>query len=1084
MIRSIIDFSARNKFLILSLTLFAIAASFWTMKHVPLDAVPDLSDTQVIIFSRWDRSPTLIEDQVTYPIISSLLGAPKVKTIRGFSDFGYSFVYVIFEDGTDLYWARSRILEYLNKVIPQLPEGVKTEIGPDATSVGWVYQYALTDSSGKHSLADLRRVQDWHLRYHLQAVPGVAEVAAIGGFVKQYQVKVDPILLQAYNIPLHRVVDSIRKNNNEGGGRLLEMAGTEFMVRTRGYIQSIQDLESIVVGGDPVSGIPITVKQIARVNLGPDIRRGVADLNGWGDTVGGIVIMRHGENALNVIQNVKAKIKELEPTLPEGISIVPTYDRSNLIIHSIQTLLRVLKEEMLIVSAVILLFLWHFPSALVPILTIPISILLAFPFLYGLGITSNIMSLAGIAISIGVLVDGSIIEMENIYKRLQEWKAGKRTGGIKEIILEAFKEVAPSVFFALLVITVSFLPVFTLVDQEGRLFKPLAYTKTIVMALSAFLAITLSPAIRMLFSRERLFQFKPLWICKAVNTLTIGDYIPEERHPISRFLHRLYEPVCRWVLRFRKTTVSAALLLMLVTIPLYFKLGSEFMPPLDEGAFLYMPTTLAGLSVTEAQRILQIQDRILMTFPEVKTVFGKAGRIDSSTDPAPLSMVETTVVLKPTSEWRRLKRWYSEWPKPFRRFFSHFTPEHITTQELQDEMNDKLTFPGMPNIWTMPIKNRIDMLSTGIRTPIGIKILGPDLNVIQTIGEETERLLKQLPETRSVLSERTASGYYIDFQLKREELARYGLTVDDAQMTLMSAIGGEVISTTIEGRERYTIAVRYAQDFRKNLSQLKRVLIPTPAGAHIPLSAIAKIQLMEGPAMIRNENGYLAGYVYIDIKNTDIGSYIAKAKNAVKDQIRIPKGYFLEWSGQYENMNRVKERLKMILPLTLFLIFLLLYVNTQSAIKTGIILLAVPFSLIGAVWLLYFLDYQISIAVWVGMIALLGLDAETGVFMLLYLDIAYKEKVKEGKMQSENDLKDAILEGAVKRVRPKLMTVMATLMGLLPLMWSMGTGADMMKRIAAPMVGGLITSFLLELLLYPVIYFYWKRGIWQSTPDH
>ena len=1074
MVERIIDFSAKNRGLVLIFTAVAVLGAVWTTKHIPLDAIPDLSDTQVIIYSRWDRSPDILEDQVTYPIATALLGAPRIKAVRGFSDFGYSYVYVIFEDGTDLYWARSRVLEYLSKILPRLPEGVQTQIGPDATSVGWVYQYALVDHSGTQSLADLRSLQDWYLRYNLQSVPGVAEVAAVGGFVKQYQINADPNRLLAYNIPLGRLVDAIRKGNKEVGGRLLEFAGTEYMVRGRGYVRDLGDLESIVVGMDEKTGTPILVKQVAKVTLGPDIRRGVADLDGLGDTVGGIVVMRQGENALTVIERVKARLAELAATLPDGVEVVTTYDRSALIERSIDTLKHALGEEMLIVSAVILIFLWHIPSAVIPIVTIPISVLLAFIPMYFMGLTSNIMSLAGIAISIGVLVDGAIVEVENAYKRLEQWVAGGRQGDYHAVRLRALKEVGPSVFFSLLVIAVAFLPVFTLVDQEGRLFKPLAYSKNLAMAIAAVLAVTLDPAMRMLFTRMEPWQFRPRWLASVANTVTVGRYYPEERHPISRMLFAVYDPVCRWVLRHRVITLVAAVLIVATTVPVYFKLGSEFMPPLNEGAYLYMPTALPGMSVTEAGRILQIQDRILRTFPEVDRVFGKAGRADSPTDPAPFSMVETTVLLKPEAEWRHRNRWYSDKPAPLRWIFSRITPERITFDELQEEMDAKLRFPGIPNIWTQPIKNRIDMLSTGVRTPIGIKVLGPDLKTIQRIGEDLESVLRDVPGTRNVLAERTAGGYYLDFDLKREQLARYGLSIDDAQTIIMSAIGGENVTTTIEGRERYPVNVRYGRDYRESLGRLKRVLVPTPSGAQIPLAQIADIRRLEGPAMIRNENGQLAGYVYVDMAGRDIGGYVAEAKQRVNQHVDLPKGYRLVWSGQYENMLRVRERLKVVIPVTLFVIALLLYMNTKSAVKTGIVLLAVPFSLVGAVWLLYGLSYNTSIAVWVGMIALMGLDAETGVFMLLFLDLAYEERVRNGTMRTEEDLEDAIMHGAVKRVRPKMMTVAAAFMGLLPIMWSTGSGADVMKRIAAPMVGGLATSFLLELFVYPVIYAIWK----------
>ena len=1074
MVERIIEFSARNRGLVLLLTGVALVGAVWSLRHIPLDAIPDLSDTQVIVFSRWDRSPDILEDQVTYPIVSALLGAPHVKAIRGFSDFGYSYVYVIFEDGTDLYWARSRVLEYLSKILPRLPEGVRTEVGPDATSVGWVYQYTVIDRSGAHDLAQLRSLQDWYLRYVLQAVPGVAEVAAVGGFTKQYQINIDPTLLLAYNIPLTQVIDAVRKNNNEVGGRLLEFAGTEYMVRGRGYIGGVGDIEAIAVGTDARSGTPILVKNVARVGIGPDLRRGVADYDGLGDAVGGIVVMRHGENALAVIDRVKAKLAEIQPTLPDGVEIVPVYDRSGLIRRSIDTLVHSLREEMIIVSLVILLFLWHVPSAIIPIVTIPVSVFLAFIPLYFLGLTSNIMSLAGIAISIGVLVDGAIVEVENAYKRLEQWIAGGRRGDYHAVRLQALKEVGPSVFFSLLVIAVAFMPIFTLVDQEGRLFKPLAYAKNLTMALAAILAITLDPAMRMLFTRMQPFTFRPRALRALANAVAVGTYYREERHPISRVLFRVYEPVCRWVLRHPFVTLGGALVLVATTVPVYFRLGSEFMPPLNEGDFLYMPTALPGMSVTEAQRILQIQDRLLRTFPEVESVFGKAGRADTPTDPAPFSMVETTVLLKPQSQWRKVERWYSHLPAPLPAVFARITPDHMTFEELQDEMDAALRFPGIPNIWTMPIKNRIDMLSTGVRTPIGIKILGPDLTVVQKVGEDLEAILRGVAGTRNVLAERTAGGYYVDFDLHRDALARYGLSIDDAQTIIMSAIGGQNITTTVEGRERYGVNVRYAREFRDDLPALRRVLVPTASGAQIPLAQLADIRMVDGPAMIRNENGQLAGYVYVDVAGRDIGSYVVDAKRAVRHELALPKGYQLIWSGQYENLARVKERLKVVLPLTVFLIALLLYANTRSAVKAAIVLLAVPFSLIGAVWLLFLLGYHTSIAVWVGMIALMGLDAETGVFMLLFLDLAYGERVRAGAMRTAADLEEAIVQGAVKRIRPKMMTVSAMFMGLLPIMWSIGAGSDVMKRIAAPMVGGVFSSFLLELLVYPVVYFLWK----------
>ena len=1080
MIEKVIDWSARNKFAVIILTACAVFAAAAAMRRVPLDAIPDLSDTQVIVYSRWDRSPDIIEDQVTYPIVTALLGAPKVKAIRGFSDFGYSYVYIIFQDGTDLYWARSRTLEYLSKILPNLPEGVRTELGPDATGVGWVYQYALIDKTGQNSLADLRTFQDWYLRYWLQGVPGVAEVASIGGFQKQYQVNLDPNALVAYNVPLMKVIEAVRDGNNDVGGRLIEIAGAETMVRGRGYVKSVEDIENIVVARG-AQGTPILVRSLGRVALGPEMRRGLADLNGVGDVVGGIVVMRHGENALNVIDRVKKKIEEVRPSLPKGAELLTTYDRSELIRRAIATLKNTLTEELVIVSIVILIFLWHIPSALIPILTIPIAVLLAFIPMYFLGVSSNIMSLAGIAISIGVLVDGAIVEVENAYKKLQLWDEGGRKGDYHEIRLAALKEVGPSVFFSLLVIAVAFMPVFTLVDQEGRLFKPLAYTKNLAMAIAAVLAVTLDPAMRMMFTRMDYVHFKPRWLSWLVNTVTVGRYYPEEKHPVSRVLFRVYEPACRFVLKHPKATIAAALLAVLTTVPVYLKLGSEFMPPLYEESLLYMPTTLPGISVTEAQKLLQTQDKVLKSFPEVESVFGKAGRAETSTDPAPFSMMETTVLLKPQKEWRRKERWYSWMPGFLKRPFQHVWPEHISKEELIDEMDERMRFPGAVNAWTMPIKARIDMLTTGVRTPIGIKIFGGDLKVIEGIGTRLETALKDVPGTRSVYSERTAGGYFLDFNLKREQLARYGLTIKEAEMVILSAIGGEPVTTAIQGRERYSINVRYARELRDSLPKLRRVLVPTMSGAQIPLEQLADIELAYGPAMIRNENGMLAGYVYVDVAGRDIGGYVKEAKRAVEEALDLPTGYSLVWSGQYENMLRVRERLKAVVPLTIFLIFVLLYMNTKSAAKAGIVMLAVPFSLVGAVWFLYFLGYNVSIAVWVGMIALMGLDAETGVFMLLFLDLSYRDAALAGKMKTREDLHEAVIHGAVKRIRPKMMTVCAAAVGLVPIMWSLGTGADMMKRVAAPMVGGLFTSFILELLVYPPIYALWK---WRYEMKH
>jgi len=1073
MIEKIIDFSAHNKFLILVLIAAAVAGATYAARNVPLDAIPDLSDTQVIVYSQWERSPDIIEDQVTYPIVTALLGAPKVKAIRGFSDFGFSYVYVIFRDGTDIYWARSRTLEYLSKILPQLPEGVRTELGPDATGVGWVFQYALVDKTGRHDLAELRTFQDWYLRYWLQSVPGVAEVASVGGFQRQYQVHLNPEAVLAYGIPIETVIAGIRQGNNDVGGRLVEFSGAEYMVRGRGYARSIRDIEEIVVGRDR-NGTPVRVREVGRDALGPDIRRGVADLDGQGDTVGGIVVMRFGENALNVIRRVKAKLEEVRPSLPEGVEIVTTYDRSELITRSIDNLKEELLMEMAIVSFVILIFLWHIPSAIVPVVTIPVSVLLAFIPMYAMGITSNIMSLAGIAISIGVLVDGAIVEVENAYKKLQLWLEGGRQGDFHAVRLAALKEVGPSVFFSLLVIAVAFMPVFTLIDQEGRLFKPLAYTKNLAMAIAAVLAITLDPAMRMMFARMDPLPLRPRWLARIVNHVIVGTYYPEEEHPISRLLFRLYEPACGLVLRFPKSTILAALLLVVTTVPIYLRLGSEFMPPLYEGTLLYMPTTLPGVSVTAAQQLLQKIDELITEIPEVERVFGKAGRATTSTDPAPFSMIETTIVLKPMAEWRRVPRFYSSWPEWLQAPLRHIWYDRITKEDIVEELDQRLRFPGVTNAWTMPIKARIDMLSTGVRTPIGIKIYGGDVSVIERIGAQIEGVLRNVRGTRSIYAERTTGGFFLDFVLRRDQLARYGLTVEEAEMVIESAIGGAPVTRTIEGRERYTVNVRYAREERDSVDRLQRVLVPTKAGAQVPLAEIAEIRLAAGPSMIRDENGMLAGYVYVDIANRDVGSYVEEAKRLVAEKVVLPPGYTVQWSGQYENMLRVRERLKIVVPITIFLIFVLLFVNTGSAVKASIVMLAVPFSAVGAVWLLYLLGYNTSIAVWVGLIALMGLDAETGVFMLLFLDLAYYDAARRGRMRTKVDLREAIIYGAVKRVRPKMMTVAAAMMGLMPIMWSLGTGADMMKRVAAPMVGGLVTSFIMELLVYPPIYEFWK----------
>jgi Cu(I)/Ag(I) efflux system membrane protein CusA/SilA len=1075
MINAIIEFSAKNRFIVFIAVAAAVLGGWWSMRTVPLDALPDLSDTQVIVYSRWDRSPDIMEDQVTYPIVTAMLGAPKVKDVRGFSDFGYSYVYIIFDEGTDIYWARSRTLEYLSTVLQRLPQGVKTELGPDATGIGWVFEYALVDTTGKQSLADLRSYQDWYLRYYLKSVPGVAEVAPLGGFVRQYQVNVDPNKLRVFNIPIGKVVEAVRSGNNDVGGRLVEFTGAEYMVRGRGYAQSTGDIGTIVLAKNQ-DGVSIRISDVGDITLGPDIRRGIADWNGTGETVAGIVIMRQGENALQVIERVKQKLHDIEGGLPAGVKVVTAYDRSELILRSIENLKHTLTEELVIVAIVILIFLWHVPSALVPIITIPVAVIISFIPMRQMGLTSNIMSLGGIAIAVGAMVDAAIVVVEQTHKKLEEWERNGRQEDYHRVVIDAAKQVGGPSFFALLVIAVAFLPVLTLEAQEGRLFKPLAYTKNFSMIIAAVLAITLVPAILVLFTHMKKFEFRPRWLARATNAILVGTIHSEENHPISRFLIKLYEPVCGWALRWKWFVIAAAVALIVVTVPVLQRLGSEFMPPLDEGTLMYMPSTLPGISVTQAQQLMQVEDRIIKRFPEVDTVLGKAGRAETSTDPAPLSMMETVIALKPESEWRKVDTWYSAWaPEWAKGIFRRFTPDHISTDQLVEEMNQALKLPGASNAWTMPIKARVDMLTTGIRTPVGIKIFGADIRKIEELGTQIEAALPKVQGTRSVFAERTGGGYFLDFKWDRDKLARYGLSIDNAQDVVMSAIGGENITTSIEGRERYPVNVRYMRDYRSNTAELGRVLVPSTDGqTQIPLAQLAEIRTVSGPAMLRDENGMLDGYVYVDVAGRDIGSYVTEAKQVIRDKIKLPAGYSLQWSGQYEAIERVREKLKVVLPLTIFLIVMLLYINTKSMTKTSIIILAVPFSAVGAIWFLSFLGYNMSIGVWVGLIALMGVDAETGVFMMLYLDLAHDQAKAAGKLGSLGELREAIMHGAVKRIRPKFMTVATMFVGLVPIMWSMGTGADVMKRIAAPMIGGIFTSFILELIVYPAIYEVWK----------
>ncbi len=1075
MIGRVIELSAKHRFVVFLLTAAAALGGWWSLHHVPLDAIPDLSDTQVIVYSRWDRSPDVVEDQVTYPIVTAMLGAPHVKAVRGYSDFGYSYVHVVFDDGTDIYWARSRTLEYLASVLPRLPQGVKTELGPDATGLGWIFQYVLVDESGTRDLAELRSYQDWYLRYHLKSVRGVADVAPIGGFVRQYQVNVDPNRLQAHGLPIGRVMDAVRGGNADVGGRLLELGGAEYMIRGRGYARSADDFAQIVVAAGE-GGTPIRVEDVGDVVVGPDLRRGVSDLDGAGEAVSGIVIMREGENALDVIERVKAKLHEIAPGLPPGVKVVPIYDRSDLVKRSISNVESTIGEIMVTVALVVLLFLWHVPSAIIPLITIPIAVLVAFVPFRMMGVSANIMSLGGIAIAVGALVDAAIVVVEQTHKKLEIWNRTGRREDHRSVIIGAVKEVGGPSFFALLVIAVSFLPILALEAQEGRLFKPLAYTKTLAMLVAAVLAVTLDPALRLLFTRLERFSFRPRFLCRVANAVAVGTIREEERHPVSRILFRLYAPVVDWALRRKWIVIGVACAMVLATIPVYRQLGSELMPPLDEGALLYMPSTMPGISIGEAQKLLRGTDAVVKRFPEVDRVLGKAGRAETPTDPAPLSMLETVITLRPESEWRKVPTWYSSWaPEWAKAIFRHVTPDHLSQEALVAELDAALTLPGVSNAWTMPVRGRIDMLTTGIRTPVGLKISGADLGAIERIGARVEALLPRIQGTRSVFAERTAAGYFLDVRWKREQLARHGLGIDEAQAAVQNAIGGENVTTTVEGRERYPVNVRYKRDFRSDPEALGRVLVSASGGQRqVPLADLATIETATGPAMIRDEDGLLTGYVYVDLAGRDPSSYVEEAGRLLREEVELPPGYALSWSGQYEAMARAKERLSVVVPLTLFLVFLLLYLNTRSVAKTFIVLLAVPFSAVGAFALLYLLGYNLSIGVWVGLIALLGVDAETGVFMLLYLDLAYEQARKEGRLASLGDLQQAIREGAVKRLRPKFMTVATTFLGLVPILWATGTGSDVMKRIAAPMIGGIFTSFLLELVVYPPVYQIWK----------
>ena len=1030
MLEKIIDWSIANKFMVLLVTGFVSLMGVFAVLNTPLDAIPDLSDVQVIVFTEYPgQAPQVVEDQITYPITTQMLSVPFAKVVRGYSFFGFSFVYIIFEDGTDMYWARSRVLEYMNYVSGALPQGVNPTLGPDATGVGWAFMYAL--KSKERSLGDLRSIQDWFLKYELTTVPGVSEVASVGGFVKQYQVTVDPNKLRAYNISISKIRRAIQRSNNDVGGRVLEMSETEFMIRSEGYIQNVGHLKDIALGVDE-RGTPVLLRDVGTVQRGPEMRRGLAELNGEGEVVGGIIVVRYGANAYEVIQNVKAKLEELKAGLPDDVEIVTVYDRSGLIERSVETLAEKLLEESIVVALVCVIFLFHVRSALVAVLTLPIAILMAFIVMHQQGLNSNIMSLGGIAIAIGAMVDAAIIMIENAHKHLERDKVN---GGNKEhwqIIADAAKEVGPTLFYALLVITVSFVPVFTLEAQEGRLFKPLAFTKTYSMAAASILSVTLVPVL--------------------MGYLIRGKIRGERENPISRFLIYVYDPILHFVLRFKwSVLLVAALLIASMTVPVR-RLGSEFMPPLWEGDMLYMPTTFPGISVTKSRELLQQTDKILVQFPEVHQVFGKVGRANTATDPAPLSMIETTITLKPESEWR----------------------PGMTVEKLTEEMNRAIQFPGVTNAWTMPIKTRIDMLSTGIKTPVGIKVAGPDLLKLQEIGEEIESVISRVPGTLSVYSERVMGGNYLNFNIRRDEIARYGLTVGDVQDVIQSAIGGMNVTTTVEGLERYPVNLRYNRDFRDNVPALKNILVPTPTGQHIPLGQLAELTITKGPPAIKSENSRPNAWIYVDITGIDVGTYVRMAQQAVAESVDIPDGYNIGWSGQYEYMVRAEQRLKLVIPLTLVIIFVIIYTNTKSIFETLVVLLAVPFALIGAFWLMFFLDYNLSIAVWVGIIALAGVSAETGVVMLLYLQVAYDEAVSKGLMRHKQDLVDAVYHGAVSRVRPKIMTASVIMAGLLPIMWSHGSGADVMKRIATPMVGGMVTSVIVVLLVYPAIYYIWK----------
>jgi len=1034
MIDWIIEKSIRNRFFVIVITGIVVAVGVWSLINTPVDAIPDLSDVQVIIFTKYPgQAPQVVEDQVTYPLTTAMLSVPYAKTVRGYSFFGFSMVYIIFKDGTDMYWARSRVLEYLNFVQSRLPSGVTPQLGPDATGVGWVYEYSLT--SDRHDLSQLRSIQDWYLRYDLMSLPGVAEVASLGGYVKQYQVEVDPEKLRAYGIPLNKVKRAIARSNTDVGGRLLEMGETEYMVRGLGYFKSVEDIKIVPVGVDQKTHTPILLSQVADVHLGPEIRRGIAEMDGKGEVVSGIVVIRFGENALKVIERVKKRLDELKAGLPAGVQVHTSYDRSKLILRAIGTLKGKLMEEMAVVALICVVFLLHLRSAFVAIFTIPVGILIAFILMRLMGVSANIMSLGGIAIAIGVMVDASVVMVENLHKHKE------RDHGLShiDIVIKAAKEVGPALFFSLTIVTVSFMPVFTLQQQEGRLFTPLAYTKTFAMGASAVLAITIIPVLMFYFVR--------------------GKILPERRNPLNRFFLWVYTPVIKFVLRFPKSVILLAVLCTVATVWPYSKLGSEFMPPLNEGDLLYMPTTTPGISITKAKELIQQTDKIIASHPQVAHVLGKIGRADTATDPAPLSMIETTIILKDKATW----------------------PEGKTIEDIIKELDKMVQFPGLTNAWTMPIKTRIDMLATGIKTPVGIKLLGSNLKVLSAVGEKIEAVVRGLPDTLSAYSERVVGGNFIDVHIRRMDAARYGLTVGDVQDVIKTALGGMNVTWTVEGLERYPVNVRFPRELRGDLDALRAVPVPTPMGHTVPLAQVADLKVVKGPPAIKSENARRTAWIYVDIKTSDVGGYVKKAQAAVAKEVKLPAGVSMVWSGQYEYMERANKRLAVVVPLTLSLIFLLLYIHFRNFTETSIVMLSLPFALAGGIWMMYFLGFNLSVAVAVGFIALSGLAAETGVVMLVYLDETYDRWVAEGRLVRLADIKTIVIEGAADRVRPKLMVVAVILLGLLPVMHGTAAGTRVMKRIAAPMVGGIISSTVLTLIIIPAIYFVWKR--WQHRND-